>query len=364
MASVEVVANTSQVVAIDHLELYVANIVQAQHFYRSVLGFEVVELASGEMLDDQCSICLQRQGITLVLTAPLTSTGSVADYISVHGEGVRDVALAVRGIEDIFERATKAGGKAILRPCTRNVFGSVARVAQVGSFGDVVHTLIERNRSRDLGPLDSGDRRGGAHADQAALDAVDHIAVAVTASELEHCVRFYVHGLGLCETHQQDVSTEYSAMTSKVVQSPNGCVRFPIMAPAQGKRKSQIQHFLDAHRGPGVQHLAFRSPDIITSVSMLAAEGLEFLPTPSAYYNELESRVGKVEGIGTLQRFGILADRDASGLLLQVFSKPIGTRPTLFLEIVERRGAQGFGAGNIKALFEAVERTHVAGGNI
>jgi 4-hydroxyphenylpyruvate dioxygenase len=244
-------------------------------------------------------------------------------------------------------------------PAARPIAGLLVDTAKVESCnGTLVHTLIEHPPI--VYRLDEEFFDYGTAPSNTGLVAIDHVAMAVAAGDLDRHIAFYVDAFGFEETHQEDVRTDYSAMRSKVVQGANGRVRFPIMEPAPGLRRSQIEKYIDAHGGAGVQHLAFQSADIITSVSMLS-DALDFLPTPATYYDVLESRVGNLsDELQALQRYGILADRDETGLLLQVFTKPIGPRPTLFLEVIERRGAKGFGGGNITALYEAVERAETA----
>jgi 4-hydroxyphenylpyruvate dioxygenase len=347
------------VIGIDHLKLYVSNLYQAAHFYRSVLGFGTAEKPTNiEDDDDERSVCLRRGAIRLVLTAPAKGSGLAAEHLRIHGEGIKDIALAVAGLDELFDSAVASGGQPIVAPVSHNAAGGTFRTARIGVFGDVVHTLIEDPQTTGKGQCAGCDRE----ALDTGLQGIDHLAMALDRGDLDKWVAFYLQGLGFLETHQEYVSTEYSAMRSKVVQSSNGLVRFPMMEPASGKRKSQIEHFLEANQGSGVQHMALQSNDIVKSVSTLAAHGLAFLPTPGPYYETLEERVGGLSELGTLAKFGILADRDPKGLLLQVFTIPIGTRPTLFLELVERRGAEGFGSGNIRALFEAVERAQASAG--
>jgi 4-hydroxyphenylpyruvate dioxygenase len=351
-----------RVEAVHHVEIYVTNTYQAAHFYRTVLGFHTIGSLDAAA-SDSSSLLLQRGSVRLLLTAPLTPTSEVAEHILVHGEGIKDVALSVQHVDELFEKAIACGAKPLQGPTQENARHGDARVARIAACGDLVHSLIE---SADDRFFTSAVRPAGAAVDapDTAIDGLDHVALALPAGELDTWVEFYLSGMGFRVTHQEDIGTEYSAMRSKVVSSPNGTVRFPMMEPAPGKRTSQIQHYVESHHGPGVQHLAFASHDIVKSVETMSAN-VPFLPTPAAYYDTLEQRVGELPGeLDALRRHHIIADRDSSGLLLQVFTKPIGTRPTLFLEVVERRGAQGFGSGNIKALFQAVERTQALTGAV
>jgi 4-hydroxyphenylpyruvate dioxygenase len=345
----------SSIRGIDHVEIYVSNCHQAAHYYRTALGFTVVGHSRDEPGADRTSIAMQREDIRLLLTAPLTPSSEVAQHLHLHGEGIKDVALTVADIEEVFDRAVAAGGRALDAPSAAAI--QPIRTARLAAYGDLVHSLIERPPDWLWLPPRIVPSPTKLDAPDTGLVAIDHLGVAVAAGEVDRQVRFYIDALGFEEGHREDVRTEYSAMRSKVVQTPDAKVRFPIMEPAPARRPSQIDTYIDSHHGPGVQHLAFRSNDIVKSASVLAAT-IEFLPTPDSYYDSLENRVGDLAGeIASLRRYGILADRDATGLLLQVFTRPIGTRPTLFLEVIERRGAKGFGSGNIKALFEAVERT-------
>lgn len=351
----------ASVLGIDYIEIYVSNTLQASHFYRSVLGFQATEIP--ETIKPSChesSIALTCGDTRFVLTAPLSPSSAVAEHIRVHGEGVKDVALAVDNVDEFFRAATQLGARGIVSPETQEFPAGHLRTARIGVMGDMVHSLVDRTKMGSPLTSASGQRKSAGTL-ETSLTGIDHVALALNTGELDRWATFYVGALGFVETHQEDVSTEHSAMRSKVVQSANSRVRFPMMEPAVGIRKSQIENYIECHHGPGTQHLAFLSSDIASSVSALASAGVEFLPTPDAYYHRLEARVGRLTELETLKKFGILADRDKSGMLLQIFTKPIGSRATLFVEIVERRGAEGFGSGNIRALFEAVERTNRVG---
>lgn len=346
----------SAVVGIHHVEIYVANNHQAAHFYNTVLGFRTTGTWRSES-GDRTSLAIERGDIRLLLTAPVTASSAVAEHVRLHGEGIKDIALTVRDADALFHDAVQHGARRVTPPVTMAGPAGELRLACIGTCGDLVHTLVDP--SRWTGALLPGFVPAAATApvSDTALDGIDHIALALSAGELDPWIQFYIEGLGFAETHQEQVSTEYSAMRSKVVQTANAAVRFPMLEPAAGRRKSQIDDYILYHEGPGAQHLALRSHDIVRSVAAMAG-AIDFLATPAAYYDALPSRVGDVSSdIEMLQRYGILVDRDPTGLLLQVFTKPIGARPTLFLEVIERRGAAGFGSGNIRALFEAVERT-------
>jgi len=353
----------SAIEGIHHIEAYVSNSYQASHFYRSALGFQVIGTAAiSGGLTDRSTLAMQRGGFRLLLTAPHTSSSPVSEHIHVHGEGIKDIAFSVSNVDATFHVAVSRGARPLMDPLTHEDRNGIIRKACIGACGDLVHTIIDH--SNYTGPMLPGYVRpeASAIAPDTALDGIDHIALALDIDQLDRWVEFYVSALGYHETFQADISTEYSAMRSKVVETSNGVVRFPMMEPARAKRQSQIQTYLDSHIGPGVQHLALSSRDIVKSVSVMSEAGVAFLSTPRAYYDTLQERVGSAASeLETLRRLGILVDRDPAGHLFQIFTNPIGARPTLFLEVIERRGAAGFGRGNVKALFEAVERSQAAG---
>jgi 4-hydroxyphenylpyruvate dioxygenase len=349
--------DAGSVTGIEHVELYVFNHVQAAHFYRTVFGFVPGGPVAISPAPDRASVVLERGDARLILTAPLSGANEVSEHLRVHGEGIADVAFLVRGVDALFRRATAAGATPLAAPRTVPLGAGQARVACLRSCGDLSHTLVERD---DTAAAAASPREAEAGRD-AAIDGIDHIAFALGDGELDRCVDFYVRALGFRETRTEQVSTEYSGMRTKVVETPNGAVRFPLLEPAAGRLTSQIESYVRAHQGPGAQHIAFRSCDIVRSVAAIRP-WVELLATPDAYYDGLEARLGALPAdADALRRHGILVDRDETGTLMQVFSKPIGTRPTLFLELIERRGSRGFGSGNIKALFEAVERLQTVG---
>jgi 4-hydroxyphenylpyruvate dioxygenase len=344
----------TNVLGLEYVELYVSDVHQAVQFYRS-LGFEIVDHpASMKELHDRVSFAVRSHNIQLILTTALVGSSAVAEHIRVHGDGVKDIALTVTGVDELFENAIRNGADIVASPSKQDCSRGSLRTACVGVFGDLVHTLIEQSDGLEAPPANSMTPSVSQQPNMG-IEGIDHIALALNCNELDRWASFYIDAFGFLETHQELVSTEHSAMRSKVVQSKNGKVCFPMMEPSPGKRKSQIDHFIECHQGPGTQHLAFRSSNIIESVASFLALGLEFLTIPKSYYSDVEARVGQLPELGDLEKYGILADRDATGMLLQIFTKPIGSRPTLFLELVERRGAEGFGNGNIKALFKAVE---------
>ena len=292
----------SEIEQIHHVEIYVANVHQAAYFYGKVLGFEVVgELAlEPPARRDRVSLALARDEVRLLLTAPLTSTSEIAAHLHLHGEGIKDVAFAVRGLDAVFERATSRGARSMLEPADLAASGVASgvrgRLAVVRGWGELVHSVIETPDGVPLWNATRGGDRGHEPPDTA-LEAVDHVAIAVGDGELEAAAAFYCQAFGFSETYQQNVSTEYSAMRSKVVGAPNRAVQFPLVEPAQGRRTSQVQAFLHSHEGPGAQHLAFRSSDIVKSVDALRA-GMDFLPTPAAYLRHARGARRRTPGRG------------------------------------------------------------------
>jgi 4-hydroxyphenylpyruvate dioxygenase len=351
---------------IDHIELYVGNAFSSAYFFTHALGFR--PLAEGGLetgLRDRQSFVVEQGDIRLVFTNSLDPGGPIAEHTRIHGDGIRDVALAVDDAARAFELCVARGAQPVAEPhVASDDSGRVVRAA-VKSFGDTVHSLVER--AGYSGPFLPGYRRSRTpRAGRAAsLAAIDHVAVSLQAGTLEQWIEFYRRIFGFHEVHQEDIVTERSAMHSKVMESENGAIKFPLMEPAPGRGKSQIEEYLDYHHGPGAQHLALLSTDIAATVRALREGGVEFLETPGAYYDALPARVGEIdEDLRELRELNVLVDRDRWGYLLQVFTKPVTGRPTGFLEVVQRKGARGFGGGNVRALFEAVEREQAARGNL
>jgi len=354
------------VAGIDHVELYTGNARQAAYYYSGVFGFTPVaisDLSKGPR--DRLSIALVQGNIRLLITSPVSPDGEIAHDLAEHGEGVKNIAFRVHDVAEVFDHAVRHGAKPVSEPAiNKDPYGLVLS-ASVAGCGNVVHSFIQRDSYfgdflpgyLDLSPSSPVPSLG--------LTAIDHVAISVSCGELDQSCDFYQRVFGFFESHAEDVSTEYSAMTSKVVQNSTGTVKFPIVCPAAGKRKSQVEEFLLNHRGPGVQHLAFLSDDIFESVRLLRANGVSFLDIPASYYEAVESRLGAVpENLSRLQELGILIDRGDEGYLLQMFTQHIPSRPTLFVELIQRKGANGFGGGNIRALFEAVEREQARRGNL
>ena len=354
---------------IDHIEFYVGNAYATSYFFIHALGFRPLAQAGLETgCRDRQSFAVTQGDIRLVFTNALDPDGPIAEHARLHGDGIRDVALAVEDAARAFARAVELGAEPVARPETFPTKDGSVRRAIVKTFGDTVHSLIERSSAP--GWLLPGFRAWSAPGtdgacEDASLAAIDHVACCVEGGALDRWVRFYQEAFGFHEAHHEDIVTDHSAMNSKVVESGNGAIKFPIMEPALGRSKSQIDEYLDYHHGPGAQHLALLSSDIAATVRVLRRGGVEFLETPREYYDAVPTRLGDVgEDLELLGDLNVLVDRDRWGVLLQVFTKPVTGRPTGFLEIVQRKGARGFGGGNVRALFEAVERQQAARGNL
>jgi 4-hydroxyphenylpyruvate dioxygenase len=351
---------------IDHIELYVGNAHTASYFYTHALGFRPLAQTGLETgVRDRQSYTVAQGDIRLVFTNPL-GDGPIAEHVRRHGDSVRDVALTVDDADAAFERCVEAGAVAVSAPRTFEDEHGKVRHAAVGTFGDVIHSLIQRDGYGGdflphFAPWRPGRRPG-----LELLHAVDHLACCVEPGSLSKWIEFYENAFGFSEVHHEDIKTERSAMNSKVIGSENGAIKFPLMEPAPGRGKSQIEEFLEYHHGAGGQHLAFLTEDIVAAVRALRADdGVDFLETPDTYYEALPGRVGAIdEDLDELNELNVLVDRDAWGYLLQVFTRPVTGKPTGFIEVVQRKGARGFGGGNVRALFEAVERAQAARGNL
>ena len=369
LAATAASADTFPINGTDYVEFYVGNAKQASHFYRGAFGFQLVGYRGPETgVRDRSSYLLQQNKIRLVLTTPLRPEHPAAAHVHRHGDGVRDIALWVDDAREAFRLAVERGARPAQEPTVlRDDDGEVV-LAAIQTYGDTIHTLVERSDYRGLflpGFLRVEPRYQPA---PVGLQYVDHIVGNVELGRMNEWVGFYERVMGfknLISFDDKDISTEYSSLMSKVVSSGNERIKFPINEPAQGKKKSQIDEYLEFYGGPGAQHLALATNDIIETVTALRDRGVEFLTVPTTYYDELQGRVGRIdEPVDTLQDLGILVDRDPDGYLLQIFTKPVEDRPTLFYEIIERKGARSFGKGNFKALFEAIEREQALRGNL
>jgi 4-hydroxyphenylpyruvate dioxygenase len=355
---------------IDYVEFYVSNARQAAHYYRTALGLVPVAYSGLETgVRDRASWLLRRGQVHFLLTSPLgpESAPEVSRHISAHGDGVRDIALRVSDARAAYEEALRRGAKSVQEPQEfEDGSGRFVR-ATIAAYGDTVHSFIERQNYRGIFP-GFKEIQNPPPAPETGIAAIDHIVGNVELGQMNHWVAFYRDVLGFSQlTHfsDKDISTDYSALMSKVMQNGSGRIKFPINEPAEGKRRSQIEEYLIHYGGPGVQHIALSTKDIIATVDALHAAGVDFLRVPEAYYEDLPARIGAIEeDYRELGRRGILVDRDEEGYLLQIFSQPVQDRPTVFYEVIRRHGSKGFGAGNFKALFEALEREQDRRGNL
>jgi 4-hydroxyphenylpyruvate dioxygenase len=354
----------------DYVEFYVGNAKQAAHYYRSAFGFHLAAYRGPETgTRDRVSYMLRQDKIRLVLTTPLQPDGLIADHIRLHGDGVREIALWVDDAAAAYRETTARGAHAVIEPITLSDEHGEVNMSAIAAYGDTLHTFIERKNYRGAFlPGFAAAAESDIVARPVGLKYIDHMVGNVGWGEMNKWVDFYrdVMGFQLYQHFDDnDISTEYSALMSKVMANGNGRVKFPINEPAEGRRKSQIEEYLDYYKGPGVQHIAMATDNIIDTVSKLQLQGVEFLRVPTTYYEELEGRVGKIdEPIDELAKLGILVDRDDEGYMLQIFTKPVEDRPTLFYEIIQRKGSRSFGKGNFKALFESIEREQALRGNL
>jgi 4-hydroxyphenylpyruvate dioxygenase len=353
----------------DFVEFFVGNAKQAAQYYRSAFGYQLVAYRGPETgTRDRASYLLQQHKVRLVLTSALAPDHPITDHVNRHGDGVRDIALWVDDARRAYALAVERGAKSAAEPAVlRDDQGEVV-IAGIHTYGDTIHSLVERRNYQ--GTFLPGFRPIETRYNPAPVGLlhVDHCVGNVELGRMNTWVKFYEDVMGfrnLISFDDKDISTEYSSLMSKVVASGNERIKFPINEPAQGKKKSQIDEYLEFYRGPGVQHLAIATDDIIETVTELRERGVEFLRVPTTYYGDLQARVGKIdEPVDTLAELGILVDRDPDGYLLQIFTKPVQDRPTLFYEIIQRKGARSFGKGNFKALFEAIEREQALRGNL
>lgn len=369
LPSTETITDTFPINGTDYIEFWVGNARQAALYYRAAFGFELVGYRGPETgTRDRASYLLQQDKIRLVLTTAIRSTGPIADHVHKHGDGVRDIALWVEDARTAFAAAVERGAKPAMVPTVLSDENGEIVIASIHTYGDTIHSIVERRDYRGLFmpgfvPVDSPYKPAGT-----GLKYVDHCVGNVELGKMNHWVNFYEDVLGFTNILSFDdktITTEYSALMSKVMANGNGRIKFPINEPAQGKKKSQIDEYLEFHNGPGVQHIALATDDIIKTVRDLKSRGVEFLSVPATYYESVPARVGKIdEDIAPLQELGILVDRDDEGYLLQIFTRPVEDRPTVFYEIIQRKGAKSFGAGNFKALFEAIEREQALRGNL
>ncbi|TAH42639.1 MAG: 4-hydroxyphenylpyruvate dioxygenase [Bacteroidetes bacterium] len=353
----------------DHIEFWVGNAKQAAYFYQHAFGFELTAYSGPETgVKDRASYVLKQGKIRFVLTTSLLPDSEIADHVRKHGDGVKVLALWVDDVEKSFYETMSRGAKQHTAPQTfKDEFGEV-KTASIHTYGDTIHTFVERKNYTGAFMPGFIAAKSSFPTQSVGLEVIDHCVGNVELGKMNEWVKFYEDVLGfkmIITFDDKDISTEYSALMSKVVSNGNGYVKFPINEPAEGKKKSQIDEYLDFYRGAGVQHIAVLTEDVIKTVTELQKRGIDFLRVPSSYYDELEARVGKIdEDISSLSKLGILVDRDDEGYLLQIFTKPVEDRPTVFFEIIQRKGAKSFGKGNFKALFEAIEREQDLRGNL
>jgi 4-hydroxyphenylpyruvate dioxygenase len=358
---------------IDHLRFFVGNAKQSAYFYRNAFGFDVVAYAGLETgVKHEAGYVLRQGDITFVLASPLGPEHPEAQRIVQHGDGVQDIALEVDDVRRAFETTLRRGAEGVKGPTVLEDDHGVYEYATIRAYGDTTHSFVNRDRYRGAfapgyKPLDP-DRYSPRTFHPVGLRLIDHIVGNVEEGKMDEWVHFYERVLGftqLISFDDKDISTEYSALMSKVVQGGGGRIKFPINEPAKSRRRSQIEEYLNFYHGPGVQHIALATDNIVETVRALRHNDVSFLRVPRAYYDMLPQRVGDIaEDISELAELGILADRDDEGYMLQIFTKPVEDRPTLFFEIIERHGSRSFGKGNFKALFEAIEREQARRGTL
>ncbi|MFN8805516.1 MAG: 4-hydroxyphenylpyruvate dioxygenase [Bacteroidota bacterium] len=353
----------------DYIELYVGNAKQSAHYYKTAFGYQELAYSGPETGEkERVSYVLRQNKVTLVLTTPLRPTSSIAEHVHIHGDGVKAIALTVANAQSAFEQTVARGAKPYLNPITLQDDEGVVKMSGIHLYGDTVHLFVERSGYNGIFLPGFRKWETNYRPEPVGLLHVDHCVGNVGWNRMNTWVKFYEDVMGfklLITFDDKDISTEYSALMSKVVSNGNGYIKFPINEPATGKKKSQIEEYLDFYKGAGVQHIAIATDDIIHTVGELKKRGVEFLYVPEMYYNDVQQRVGHInEDWKELQKLNILIDRDEEGYLLQIFSKPIQDRPTLFFEIIERNGAKSFGKGNFKALFEAIEHEQELRGNL
>jgi 4-hydroxyphenylpyruvate dioxygenase len=353
----------------DYVEFYVGNAKQAAHFYKTAFGFQSVAYSGPETGDkEKVSYVIRQQKLTFVFTTALNPADPIAQHVHQHGDGVKVLALRVEDADAAWRETTSRGGKSYLKPTTLSDEWGEVVLSGIHTYGETVHLFVERRNYQGSFMPGFREWRSAYNPPPTGLQYVDHCVGNVGWNQMDPWVRFYEEVMGfrnILSFDDNDISTEYSALMSKVMSNGNGYVKFPINEPAEGKKKSQVEEYLEFYRGEGVQHVALATDDIVGTVTALRDRGVEFLQVPSSYYADLLSRVGAIdEDLEPLKQLGILVDRDDEGYLLQIFTRPVEDRPTIFFEIIQRKGAKSFGKGNFKALFEAIEREQSARGNL
>jgi len=354
----------------DYIEFYVGNAKQAAHYYKTAFGFQSLAYAGPETgVRDRASYVLKQGKIRLVLTTALKSESPISEHVKNHGDGVKVLALWVDDAYSAFDETTKRGAKPYLEPVTHTDEQGEVRMSGIYTYGETIHMFVERKNYNGTFMPGYADWKSDYNPSDAGLLYIDHCVGNVGWNRMNETVKWYEEVMGfvnILSFDDKQINTEYSALMSKVMSNGNGFSKFPINEPAEGKKKSQIEEYLEFYEGEGVQHIAVATKDILKTVKELKARGVEFLsPPPEAYYNMMPDRVGEIdEEVAQLKELGILVDCDEEGYLLQIFTKPVEDRPTLFFEIIQRKGAQSFGAGNFKALFESLEREQELRGNL
>jgi 4-hydroxyphenylpyruvate dioxygenase len=353
----------------DYVELYVGNAKQAAHFYKTALGFQSLAYAGLETgLRDQVSYVLKQDKIKLVLTTPLKSSNHISEHIKNHGDGIKVIALWVDDARKAFEETTKRGAKPFFEPVVeRDENGEVVR-AGIHAYGETVHIFVERKNYNGIFLPGFVEWKSEYNPGNTGLKYIDHMVGNVELGGMNKWANFYAEVMGfanLITFDDKDISTQYTALMSKVMTNGNGRIKFPINEPAKGLKKSQIEEFIEFYEGPGCQHIAVATDDIVFTVSEMRKRGIEFLHVPGTYYDTVVERVGEIaEDMNVLKSHGIMVDRDEEGYLLQIFTKPVEDRPTLFFEIIQRKGAKSFGKGNFQALFESIEAEQAKRGTL
>jgi 4-hydroxyphenylpyruvate dioxygenase len=353
----------------DYIEFWVGNARQSALYYRAAFGFELVAYRGPETgVRDRASYLLQQQKIRFVLTSALGPDSPIAAHTMKHGDGVRDLAFWVDDARDAYQKAVDRGARSVFAPRVDTDEHGEVVIAAIATYGDTIHSIVERRNYKGLFLPGFEAVQSPFKPAHTGLKYVDHCVGNVELGKMNEWVGFYARVLGfhnILTFDDKDISTEYSALMSKVMSNGNGRIKFPINEPAAGRKKSQIEEYLDFYGGPGVQHIAMATDDIVATVRDLTKRGVEFLSVPHAYYESARKRVGKIdESFAALEELGILVDRDDEGYLLQIFTKPVQDRPTLFYEIIQRKGATSFGKGNFRALFESIEREQGLRGNL
>tara|TARA_Y100000588_G_scaffold393231_2_gene508358 strand:- start:190716 stop:191807 length:1092 start_codon:yes stop_codon:yes gene_type:complete len=362
--------NSYKITGFDHCEMYVSNAKQAAHYYRTTFGFQPIAYRGLETDSrDKVSYVLKQNKIRYVITSPLDGSSLIGEHIKKHGDGIKDVSFTVNNAESAWKETTSRGALNIQEPTLVEDENGEAVVATIQTFGDTTHTFVERNNYHGafLPGYEMYDPKELV-AEPTGLVHIDHIVGNQPDGEMQTVCQFYEKVFGwhrFWTVDDKDINTDYSSLRSIVMANDNEIIKMPINEPADGLKKSQIQEFIDFYKNAGVQHIAMSTKDIIRTVRKLKSNGVEFLPTPETYYDSLSQRIGNIyEDINTLKELGILVDKDENGYMLQIFTKPVQDRPTLFYEIIQRKGSQSFGKGNFKALFESIEREQKLRGNL